>query len=503
MDNKWDLEVDVVVVGYGYAGGIAAITAHDSGSRTILLEKRGYPGGISIISGGGFAVTDDVDEAYRYLLHTTRGTTPSRVLRAMARGMKTLPDMIGWLAKTYSGVGYPMEYEIVSGASVTYPGFPGSDSISVGKISRHPDFDGFDFCEGMRGGARLFKIVADNVKDRNIKVIYNTRATDLIKNHKGKVAGLIAQKGDAEREGIKIRVNRGIVLATGGFEADIELKTQFLGGPPLYPIVNVENDGEGIRMAQRTGAKLWHMKNFHGSYGFRFPDYPLGIRNRFSGMRNPDKMMPWVLLDRNGKRFMNEYPPAIQDTPARTHLLHYDPDQECYPRIPAYMVFDELGREEGPVGFPMSTGSSAHFSWSEDNQEEIDRGWIKKAESLDELSEAAGLPSEKLLKVIDKWNGSCRKGVDEQFNRPPGTMMSIENPPYYWVKVWPVISNTQGGPAHDEHQRILNVDNEPIPGLYGAGELGSLFGHLYMLSGNITECFVGGRIAGRRASGLT
>jgi len=499
-NNDWDKVVDVVVVGYGYAGGIAAVTACDSGAKTILLEKRGIPGGISSISGGGFAVTENTNEAYRYLLHTTRGTTPTEVLRTMARGMKELPGYIDKLRKTYTGINSPMEYEIVSGATVTYPGFPGSESIKVGKISRHPEFEGFDFCEGMRGGARLFKIVADNVSAREIEVRYEVRATDLITESDGRVVGIRVQDSNEPGNDMKIGVNGGVVLATGGFEADRELKTQFLGGPPLYPIVNVDNTGEGLRMSQRVGARLWHMKNFHGSYGFRFSDYPLGIRNRFSGMRDPKKKMPWILLDEKGERFMNEYPPAIQDTPARTHLFYYDPDLESYPRIPAYMLFDEEGRKEGPIGFPMSTGSGTCYSWSEDNQEEIKRGWINRASDLNELSEVTELPVDRVVRSVEKWNDAFHSGGDKSFNRPAGTMMSITNPPYYWVKVWPVISNTQGGPAHDEFQRILNVDNEPIPGLYAAGELGSLFGHLYMLSGNITECFVGGRIAGRGAA---
>jgi predicted oxidoreductase len=62
------------------------------------------------------------------------------------------------------------------------------------------------------------------------------------------------------------------------------------------------------------------------------------------------------------------------------------------------------------------------------------------------------------------------------------------------------VSNTQGGPAHDERQRVLDAFGDPIPGLYAAGELGSVFGHLYMSGGNLAECFIGGRIAGREAA---
>jgi predicted oxidoreductase len=82
-------------------------------------------------------------------------------------------------------------------------------------------------------------------------------------------------------------------------------------------------------------------------------------------------------------------------------------------------------------------------------------------------------------------------------------MMAIAEPPFYAAQLWPVVSNTQGGPRHDERQRIVDAFGAPIPRLYAAGELGSVFGHLYMSGGNLAECFIGGRIAGREAAAET
>ena len=78
--------------------------------------------------------------------------------------------------------------------------------------------------------------------------------------------------------------------------------------------------------------------------------------------------------------------------------------------------------------------------------------------------------------------------------------MPIRTPPYIYGKIWPIVSNTQGGPVHDAEQRIIDVYGEPIPRLYAAGEMGSAFGHLYMSGGNLAECFIGGRTAGRMAA---
>jgi succinate dehydrogenase/fumarate reductase flavoprotein subunit len=81
-------------------------------------------------------------------------------------------------------------------------------------------------------------------------------------------------------------------------------------------------------------------------------------------------------------------------------------------------------------------------------------------------------------------------------------MMPLDTPPYYAGAIWPVVSNTQGGPMHDPRQRVLNAFGEPIERLYVAGELGSIFGHLYLAGGNLTECFIGGQIAGTEAAAL-
>ena len=78
--------------------------------------------------------------------------------------------------------------------------------------------------------------------------------------------------------------------------------------------------------------------------------------------------------------------------------------------------------------------------------------------------------------------------------------MALAVPPFYAAQLWPVVSNTQGGPRHDEAQRVIDAFGAPIPRLYAAGELGSAFGHLYMSGGNLAECFIGGRIAGREAA---
>ena len=121
---------------------------------------------------------------------------------------------------------------------------------------------------------------------------------------------------------------------------------------------------------------------------------------------------------------------------------------------------------------------------------------------MEELALYVSVTPAALCETIGRWNASCERGRDEEFGRPYGTMMPIETPPYYVGEIWPMVSNTQGGPVHNGRRQIINVFGEPIPRLYSAGELGSAFGFLYLSGGNLSECVVGGRIAGQGVAAL-
>ena len=193
--------------------------------------------------------------------------------------------------------------------------------------------------------------------------------------------------------------------------------------------------------------------------------------------------------------------PRRQDTPIRA-LDYYDADIQDYPRIPSYLIFDEEGRALGPVARPIGGDERARTEWSDDNLAEVKKGFILTGDSLKELASKLSMDAEDLTETVQRWNASCRAGRDRDLRRPPGTMMALEHPPFYAITTWPVITNTQGGLVHNQHQQVLASDGQPIPRLYKAGEMGSVFGHLYMLAGNNSECFIGGRVAGEQAASV-
>ena len=209
--------------------------------------------------------------------------------------------------------------------------------------------------------------------------------------------------------------------------------------------------------------------------------------------------MVWIVVDQNGRRYMNECPPYAQDTSHRPmHLM--DPETMSYPRIPSWLITDSAGASRYQLGDIRTNDHEFSYDWSEDNLKELELGILKQADSIDGMAVEIGINPETLRDELRQWNALCDQGRDRDFGRPPGTMAKIETPPYIFAQVWPTVSNTQGGPVHNARQQVLDTAGNSIPRLYSAGELGSSFGHLYLSGGNIAECFVTGWIAGREAA---
>jgi succinate dehydrogenase/fumarate reductase flavoprotein subunit len=353
----------------------------------------------------------------------------------------------------------------------------------------------------------VFKTLEDNIATRGIDIWLDAPADGLITRAGDdeaveEVTGVVVRRKDGIR---RVRARRAVILACGGFEANEEMKRQYWQMTPVLAATTSSNTGDGIRMAQGLGAGLWHMWHYHGSYGFQHPDYPYAIRMK----RLPDWIpgrdgtavvqMTWIVVDQAGRRYMNEDPPYMQDTSHRPMEL-FDTVTQSFPRIPSWVILDEAGRRRYRVGAPTRNDPDAYYDWSDDNSREIESGLLKKADTVAGLAGQIGIDPAILEATLARWNEMCAAKKDEDFGRPAGTIMKIQRPPFYAGEVWPVVSNTQGGPVHDARQRIVHVTGRPIPRLYAAGELGSGWGHLYLSGGNLAECLITGRVAGRGAA---
>jgi hypothetical protein len=196
---------------------------------------------------------------------------------------------------------------------------------------------------------------------------------------------------------------------------------------------------------------------------------------------------------------MNEYEPYMQDTGHRA-FEGFDFAQGRAPRIPAVLIADADGDALYPLSAPTWHDATVAAGFGTLSARDFDEAVIGRFASLGEIAARFGLDPAVLAAEVAAWNVLAESGAEDRFGRPARGRAPIRRPPFRAAPVVPIVSNTQGGPAHDEDQRVLDPFGVPIPGLFEAGEIGSVFGHIYMSGGNLAECFVGGRIAGRNAA---
>lgn len=507
--GHFDQTFDVIVVGFGFAGAVAAIEAAKHGAKVVICEKMPQPGGVSICSGGAVRCARNCTDAFAYLKATNAGKTPDDVLQVLAQGMVEAEAYVESLVSEVEGAALkPTEFAGKPGGNYAFPGWQTFYHTQVevpAGLDRTKHFPNVR-TRPSSGGPEMFWVLSTHINRRSIDIRLNTPITRLLHGPNNEVRGVVTHGPEGET---KIAAKKAVILACGGFEANEEMKRNYWEGTPVLTASSRGNTGDGIRMAQALGADLWHMWHFHGCYAFRHPDpeFPFALRVKRLPDWNPAKKnetnvkMVWIIVDQLGRRYMNECPPYAQDTSHRP--MHFmDTETMTHPRIPSYLITDDPGCKAYQLGDIRTNDHEYTYDWSGDNSRELELKILKRANSIEKLAEAIHVDPSVLRQTIDRWNTLCEQGEDEDYGRPRGTMARIDCPPYVFGEVWPAVSNTQGGPVHDAKQRIINTARRPIPRLYAAGELGSSFGHLYLSGGNIAECLVTGWVAGREAASL-
>ena len=479
--QSWDHEADIVIVGYGGAAAAAALTARRMGQSVIVIEKQaaGRHTPSTRMSGGLIMAATDAGKAAQYLDQCAGGMVPMSLSRVWGQRCTTL---IAWLNEVCPG----LDLAKIGGAE--HRALAGADTMEV----YQPGGAKFRLDPDAGSGRMLFAALAAAVDKAGARVLWETPAQRLIRSGaRGVVEGVEAVSGGKT---VRVRGRKGVVLACGGFEFDEPTKRDFLRAYPMYFYGNPGNTGDGLRMAQEVGAGLWHMNQMVGRAIGRW-ELPDGSSLAFIIVIGPPG---YVITDRYGKRFANETMQAQLLHGFYYKLLDYDPDKGIYPRVPCYWFFDEKRRKAGPLTLlNLGVCSVGLYDWSPDNSREIDSGWILKGNSIAEVAAAAGIEDAAAAEAsVHAHNQACRNGTPDAYERPRETMIPLEGPPYYCVKLWPGGSNTTGGPQRDEHARVLDVFGAPIPGLYCAGELGQPSGMQYPADGsNLSEAFAFGQIA--------
>jgi len=491
--KHWDKEADVVIVGYGGAGAVAAITACDAGAKVLVLEKAPIEGGgCTRMAGGQAAFTEPevAAGAAEYLYTGSFGTTPMDVCQAWAQEIANNDDWLTQMGIKWMKMGVRTGYK----NNADFQNFPGADSLRLLAING--------------GGQAFFKAVDQHVKKRGIEVLFDTPGTDLIQDPATKE--IIGVKASSKGSDKYFKARRAVILCTGGFDFNEEMKNNYLRPYPIKFTGWRYNTGDGIKMAQAVGADLWHM-NVIASAGQTI----VTSASEIGWMYPRPQGESYIWVNRYGKRFACESPTWFDHRASMGYDIWDWSDTQKdagYPCIPFYLVFDEKTRLAGAIGSGFGTQMGAMSipaelggiteKWSNDNSREITLGWIKQGDTISDLAKAIGgkIDPSILEESITRWNGLCAAGKDTDFNRAE-KLKPIETPPFYSVEMYPGGFSTCGGPRKNGKAQILDTKKNPIPRLYEAGVLGSTAGNIYSLAGhNWAELLAFGRIAGRNAA---
>jgi 3-oxo-5alpha-steroid 4-dehydrogenase len=464
--STWDDEADVLVVGFGAAGSSAAYEATCAGASVLVLERSGAPGGAAAMSdgmlylGGGTrtqheAGVMDSAENMKVFLDAACGPSPDHDKIdlycadsvehhdwLLARGVQFLGVYLAEGGGTSPQDGEGLMY---TGGENAYP----FDEIATPAPRAH-------VAQGARpGGAALMTALAAAALQAGARPRFDTRVERLIVTDGGRVCGALASHFG---ERIAVRARSGVILAAGGFINNPEMVEQYAPVLNLTPLrLGTDgDDGRGIRIAQAVGARVKRMDSVECALPFNAP------RSLKYG----------ILVNRLGQRFINE----------DTYMGRVGQRALVKELGQAYLIVDEAHYQPNWLGIPAS--------------------WV--CESADELEAEIGLPAGSLVQTLDYFNSHAAEGMDPLFHKRQPTLEPLVAPlAGFDVRADKFIYApfTLGGLHTLVDGEVLDLDGEPIPGLYAAGRATSGVAAQGYCSGlSLGDSTYFGRRAGRSAA---
>lgn len=528
-EQNFDTVVDFLVVGSGGGGMVAGITAANRGMSALIIDKGKTYGGSTAISGGGIWIPnapelvrkgagDSRESVRRYLDVVVDGKASAERLDAyvdngppMMELLERSPHIEFYWVKGYSDYHPEEEGGRPLGRTTECTPFdtrklgedenyqrPNSLKGPLGLWITSKDYRDLAMVKRTWRGRRASLVaawrVSSNVirrrhmatggralvarmrmalKDAGVPLWLKTSMTELIVDAKGAVVGIVAEK---DGKTVRIGARRGVLLATGGFDHNNEMRAQYL---PENGVANIsagarENVGDGILAGQKLGAAVDLMDD---AWWMPSVMHPMGAVIPLVSERS---IPPAVIVNQDGKRFTNESSPYV-------NFVH---DQLDGGHVPAYFIMDSKARSRYPFaqvlpGAPFPQGF-------------YDKGIVHKANSLSELAEKVGIPPQNLLETVDRFNGYARTGKDEEFGRGDSAydqyygdptmknaaMDEIVKGPFYAIRIEAGDLGTKGGLVTDAEARVLREDGSVIDGLYATGNTSaSVMGNEYAGAG--------------------
>lgn len=443
---------NLIVVGAGMAGLCAAAEAAAQGATVLVLEKEAGFGGSSLLSGRymAFAGTDlqqkeGIDDHSRFLVDDMLAVGEGKNEAALveAYGEHQL-ETYEWLVS--KGVQFH-KVQAVSGHSVPR-GHTITPQQAITALSE----------AAAESGTVTFKTEA---AVKRLRKDPSGRVSEVVFEHAGKTKIATAENG--------------VLLTSGGFSKSEELLENF--APHLSGAIRIGgkgNVGDGIKLASEQGAWLRDFPYLKGTYGF----HPTA-----DGPRKSQALAFYkgaIIINKFAERFVNE---SLSYKLIGTEAL-------LQPEGATYQIWDEAIMDEGVPGDALY-----------DFEKLLALGLIEKANSLEELAEIIQVPAETLKRTVENYNDDIRSGGDRKCGRSTlthhfGTPVPIGKAPFYAMRTTVAMLATYAGVSVDPSARVLNAFNEPIKGLYAAGEIaGGFHGAGYMTGSSLGKAAIFGRIA--------
>jgi succinate dehydrogenase/fumarate reductase flavoprotein subunit len=462
-------QTDVIVIGFGIAGGCAALEAARAGAKVVLLERAATYGGTSAMSGGHFYLgggtavqqatghEDSAEEMYKFLMSIVEDPEPDKI-RAFCDDSV---EHFDWI----EALGFQFERSYFPGKAVIQPNteglmFTGNEKVYPYRDAAIPAPRGHKVpVPGDTGGTQMvMDLLAQRCEEAGVEVRYETGATNLVTDADGAVVG-VAWKKFSETGFLAAKA---VVVAAGGFVMNPEMVAENTPalGEKLFVLGNTYDDGLGLRLGRSVGAQL----KFMDEPFITAPFYP------------PSQLVTGIVVNRDGKRFVAE-----DSYHSRTsyHVMH-QPDQA------AYLIVD-----------------SAHIEHPTMPLCPFIDGW----ETVEEMEAALGIPAGNLVQTLNDYNKHAHEGDDPEFHKHPDWIAPQDHGPWgaYDLTLGKALyaGFTLGGMRCTLDGEVQREDGSVIAGLYAAGACAANIaqtGASYASGTQLAEGSYFGRRAGRHAA---
>lgn len=478
-------DYDLVVVGAGAAGLLAAVAARRIGGRVLVVEADDLAGGSTALSDGRLwlpanhlaakLAPDSTADADTYLDALLGPTTPASSAERRAAYTRTAPKLARWL--TSSNV--PLA--VVKGLPDHQPDLPGGKPqgrvlatqaldrrvLGTWEDSLRPDGEATSglrrFLPGRRTTRTAGEALAGHLLHRatanGVEVWLRSPVLELL-SEDGVVTGVLVRHEDAE---VPVTASR-VLLASGGFEHNQGLREEYLPLPTdaEWSTSGAANTGDLLSLALDLGAATAGLEEAWWT--------PVMLADDRAWSLDEVRGRPHCLIvDSAGDRFFDESLPA--NTAGRAL---YERSRGVR-AVPSFLVLDNRHRQEVDLG-PWPAGSTPRKA--------LESGEIVRAHTLNDLAQALGVDRAGLLGSVVRFNGFASKGKDLDFSRGESawaaasdergkrrnpSLGKVDKPPFWAVKVYPGDSGTKGGLLVDADSRVLRADGTPLAGLYACG----------------------------------